>query len=281
MPDTEIQISDRTARDAFEPANFTQAAGLAQSLAKSGLMPRALATPEAILTAIVMGRELGLSAMKSIRSIHVIEGKPSLSSALIVALVKRETSLCSYFQMIESTDEIATYETQRVGEPKPTRMSFTIAQANKAGVTGKDNWKKFPAAMLRARCETALARVVYPDLVMGLYEADETESAPRDITPPRVARVVGDAPIIPPAAEAVEDAVIVEPAVNPETGEVALTPATAALLERFAKADTRAEVGRISAEVTAGKESKLIPESEWPALRAAFVDAKAKNGGAK
>jgi len=54
-------------------------------------------------------------------------------------------------------------------------MSFTIEQAQRAGVTGKDNWKKYPEAMLRARCISALARAVYPDVVLGIYETDELE----------------------------------------------------------------------------------------------------------
>lgn len=176
-------IELRTDRAAFEPSNVEQALVLATKMSASGLMPRSFQKPEAILTAIVMGRELGLTAMQSVRSIHVIEGKPSMSADLIVGLVKRSAD-CLYFQLVESTNIVARYETHRKGDPKPTAMAFSFEDAKLAQVTGKDNWKKYPAAMLRARCGTALARAVYPDIAMGLYDPDELEPArERDVTP--------------------------------------------------------------------------------------------------
>lgn len=163
---------------AFEPSSISDAVRLAELLVASRLLPRAVSTPEAAFAIIATGRELGLTAMQSLRSIHVIEGKPTLSSDLVLALVKSRRDVCMWFRLVESTDQVATYETHRVGEPSPTRMSFSMADAQRAGVTGKDNWRKYPAAMLRARCITALARAVYPDLAMGVYDPDELEAAP-------------------------------------------------------------------------------------------------------
>jgi hypothetical protein len=108
--------------------------------------------------------------MQSLRSIHVIEGKPSCSADLILALCKRRPEVCRYFRLVRSDATVATYETLRDGRPAPTTLSFTIEQAKSASLTGKDNWKKYPEAMLRARCIAALARAVYPDLVLGVYE---------------------------------------------------------------------------------------------------------------
>ncbi len=156
----------------LEPHSAEQAFTLAQHLVKSGLLGRNIQRPEAAFAIILAGRELGLTAMQSLRSIHIIEGKPTLSSDLMAALVMRSPT-CRYFQMVESTNTVARYETQRVGAAKPTTMSFTIEDAKLAGVTGKSNWKTYPAAMLRARCIAAICRVVYPDLLMGIYETDE------------------------------------------------------------------------------------------------------------
>jgi hypothetical protein len=71
-------------------------------------------------------------------------------------------------------------------------MSFTTADAQRAGLNG-DNWRKYPAAMLRARCLSAICRAVFPDLCLGLYDPDElapepapapsTPAAERDVTP--------------------------------------------------------------------------------------------------
>lgn len=67
----------------YEPQNASDAYVMAQRLVKGGLLPRSIQTPEAAFTIMVTGRELGLTAMQSLRSIDVIEGKPTLSANLI------------------------------------------------------------------------------------------------------------------------------------------------------------------------------------------------------
>ena len=176
-----IQPTDlRTSSAAFEPTSAEEAYKLAETLIDGKLLPAGITTPAAAFTIIVAGRELGLTAMQALRSIHIIKGKPTLSADLILALVKRNPA-CKRFQMTESSEKIATYCTQRVGED-PTTMSFTIAQAQRAGLLSNDNWKRFPEAMLRARCIAALARAVYPDVVLGIYEHEEMMSEERGDT---------------------------------------------------------------------------------------------------
>lgn len=173
---------------AFEPRGIEEAMHLAGLLVTSRLLPEGIKTPEAAFAIIATGREMGLTAMQSLRSIHIIKGKPTLSADLVAALVKSRADVCSYFMLVESTDQIATYETQRKGEPKPTRMAFSIEDARRAGLAGGDNWRKYPSAMLRARCITALARAVYPDLAMGIYDPDELHDEPP--APPQAYEVV-------------------------------------------------------------------------------------------
>ena len=135
----------------------------------------AYGTPQAVLSTILLGRELGMPAMAALRSVHVIEGKHSLSADLMVALVLR-SGLAEYFQLVESTDLICTFETKRKGAPKPQRLSYTIEQAQQAGLT-RGNWQKLPKQMLRARAKSELARLEYPDLLMGLYTPEELRDA--------------------------------------------------------------------------------------------------------
>jgi hypothetical protein len=185
-------LAKTEASRAFEPRNVDEGYEMAKLLHASGLLPKAVNKAEAAFAIIATGRELGLPAMQSLRSIHIIDGKPSLAADLIVALVKRNTEVCKFFRLVESTDKVARYETHRVGEPSPTTMTFTIEQAQRAGLTGKDNWKKYPDDMLRARCSAKLARAVYPELVMGLYDPDEIQQEPTVYA--GQAQVIGEQP---------------------------------------------------------------------------------------
>lgn len=164
---------------------------LAQMLSKSSLLPPDLRGKEADIAVTVMaGRELGLAPMASLRSINVIKGKPVLGADAMVGLVL-SAGVADYFSFIESTATIATYETKRKGAPHPQRLSFTFEQAKAAGLTGNDNWRKYPDAMLRARAKAALARDVYSDVLAGCYTEDEA-AAFSDYRPP-ARHVVEDA----------------------------------------------------------------------------------------
>lgn len=155
----------------LDPRSMKDARTLAQDMFQSHMFS-AYGSPQAVLSTVMLGRELGLPAMAALRSVHVIEGKHSLGAALMVALVLK-SGLADYFEPISVTDKEATYETQRKGR-KPIRLTHTIEMAVTAKlVKPGSNWEKIPTDMLVARVSARLARMVYPDLLAGLYTPDE------------------------------------------------------------------------------------------------------------
>jgi hypothetical protein len=159
----------------ISPRTLAEAKELASTLSAARSIPEALQKSPADVLAIVMaGAELGLAPMQSIRGIVLIKGRPTLSADAMGALTK-SSPLCTYLQCTESTAKVATFKTHRKGDPEPTTLSFTIEEAQAAGLTG-DNWKKFPKAMLRARAQSAICRLVYSDLMLGVYDTDELEA---------------------------------------------------------------------------------------------------------
>jgi hypothetical protein len=143
----------------------------ASELVKSGFLPRAVNTPEKAMAIIQTGKELGLGPMQSLRSIHIIEGKPTMSADLIAGLALAKLP-GSVLRVVESSDKKCVIEAGRSGQ-KLTPFEYTMADAQRAGLAGKDNWKKHPRAMLRARAITEAARAIFPDTCVGLYDPDE------------------------------------------------------------------------------------------------------------
>ena len=86
----------------LEPRCMADAVRLAQRMHDSRMFS-AYGTPQAVLSTVLLGRELGMPAMGALRSVHVIEGKHSLSADLMVALVLK-SGMAEYFQLVESTD---------------------------------------------------------------------------------------------------------------------------------------------------------------------------------
>lgn len=160
---------------ALEPRDMNEAGRLAKWVYESRQFS-AYGTPQAVLATILAGRELGLQAMASLRSIHIVEGKPTLSADLLRALVV-QSGHARYFRCTERTAERATFETQR-GDDPPMSLTFTLEEGRAMWAKGEDAWNKsgwgkHPADMLVARASAKLARLVYPDVCFGLYTPDE------------------------------------------------------------------------------------------------------------
>jgi hypothetical protein len=189
---------------------------VAEKIFESGVCPKEITTPQACFAVMLAGAELGLGPMQSLRCIQIVKNKLSFTSEFTVAQCVSDPR-CKYFKLIESTDKVAIFETQRDGATEPTRLSWTIQHAQRAGLLSNNTWKSHPEAMLRARCAAALARAVYPDLTNGVRTPDEVEEielshAPAQLPPPRTER----APQEPPARAPVESSE--PPAVHPALG---------------------------------------------------------------
>ena len=164
-------------------------------IASSSLAPEALrGKPQDALLVLMTGRELGIGPMQALRMVTVIRGRVTLSADATIALVRRSDQ-CVEWRMVESTAERATYSTTRRGDTSPTVLTWTMEQARVAGlVRGGGQWQTYPEAMLRARCAAALARIVYPDLVAGVYDPDELAGTDAPVAASRPAQTTTPAP---------------------------------------------------------------------------------------
>lgn len=144
---------------------------LATKVADTEFVPRALrGKPEAVLACILAGYEAGLSPMTSLRSIHVIEGRPAMSAELMRAVIQR----AGHDMWVEETSSTrAIVAGQRSGRDRVLRVTWTEDDARRAGLLGKDNWKKYPRAMLVARASTELARMMFADVLAGISHSIE------------------------------------------------------------------------------------------------------------
>jgi 5'-3' exonuclease len=155
----------------LEPRSLGQALKLAEHMHAARLF-NGYGTPSAVLSTILAGRELGLQAMASLRAFHIVEGRHMMSADLLRALVLK-SGLAKYFRCTERTATAAAFETQR-GDDPPMSLRYTIEEAQAAGlVKEKSGWAKNPADMLVARAGSKLARLVYPEIVHGLYSPEE------------------------------------------------------------------------------------------------------------
>lgn len=161
-------------------------------LVKSGFLPPSANTPEKALAIALAGRELGIGFMESIRSINVIQGKPTISPQLMLALANRTGELED--QEIDATDQRCVVTIKRKKRKAHTE-EFGIKEATALGLIGKDNYNKQRATMFKWRALAANLRVTFPDVVLGLYtpeemgaEVKETENGSMEIVQAEVVK---------------------------------------------------------------------------------------------
>ena len=161
----------------LEPRSYSQVKAFSVDVHASRLFS-AYGNPAAVMTTVMAGREMNMGAMASLRAFHIIDGKPTLAADLIRALVMGSPA-CEYFRCTERTAEKATFVTKRRGDPE-IALTFTVAEGRLAwpkddAAFAKSGWGKNPADMCVARASAKLARLVYPDVVHGLFTPEEME----------------------------------------------------------------------------------------------------------
>jgi hypothetical protein len=166
-----VLLKDESWQEMREKVNLT---------VRSGLLPANVDFPKALIIA-AYGKELGLSPIIALKEVYVVDGKASMSSALMKGCVHQKLPK-ALFKVTESSADKCVIVTKRdkddANEPLAT-WTFTMEEA-KAFYSGskgiKDNWRKFPADMLRARCISRACRGEFSDVFLGaIYDHEELE----------------------------------------------------------------------------------------------------------
>lgn len=173
---------------------------VAQVFKASNMFPD-IQSEAAACAKIIIGRGLGLTDYDAMAGLHIIKGKVVLAANLMAAAIKRSGK---YDYRATCTDSECTISFlghvdgrfEKIGE-----TTFTMDDAKRAGISGGQNWRNFPAAMLFARCVSSGYRQHCPDALgsapvyveaHGEMEIVDDSNAP--ITPVQTIRKVAEAP---------------------------------------------------------------------------------------
>jgi hypothetical protein len=168
-------------------SNMQEALDHADVLIRGKHLPSSLKTPEAVVSIMLMGKELGMDPMASISNIVSIQGKPVLGIHAIGALLRKAgcaSQTIHDFEPVMGTEgetagKVVDYKTvirffrPYNGKTMEEDVTFTWKDAVKMELASKDNWKRMPRIMLWSRCFSIGARRVAPDALLGMYEVSE------------------------------------------------------------------------------------------------------------
>lgn len=224
------------------PTTVEEGWRLAQMMSRSELVPKNFRNkPDDIIVAIQMGVEIGLPPMQALQSIGVINGRPSVYGDGFLAIIMASAAYADHDEYYEvegkrvdglvaddfkkdSTAAVCTFV--RRGKLTPVTRRFTVGQARKASLLGKEGpWTSYPDRMLSMRARSWAGRDAFPDVLRGISPAEEAQDAApeMDVPPlPEVRRISETA-----AAPAVEPIKVSAPPV------IVLDAATVKDVEQF------------------------------------------------
>ena len=166
-------------------------------------------TQDEALAIMLLCQGEGLHPAVALRDYHVISGRPSMKSDAMLARFQKAGGSVKWSRY-DDAGVSGVFSHPAGGS---VEITWTIEQAKAANLSGKDVWKAYPRAMLRARCISEGIRTVFPACIVGTYTPEEIDAMPAE---PRAVENLAAAPVARPASERL-------PLIDPDAMEHAFT----------------------------------------------------------
>lgn len=148
---------------------------MAEAVARSGLF--GMKSADQALALMLVAQAEGQHPATITQDYDIIQGKACRKTHSVMARFQQMGGTVQWHQLTDSIAD-ATFSHQSGGS---LRIEWTIEQAKKSGLTDKDNWKKYPRSMLRARVIAEGVRAVYPAAIGGMMVSEEAADAPANL----------------------------------------------------------------------------------------------------
>lgn len=171
-------LAQQLCRTAFVPDTFRLTAGESEEARRDNEIRIGNAT-----AALLLGAELGLDPIASLRALYVIRGQVAIYARMKLALLlSRGHRVWTEF---ESDEKIVVAGHRKDDAEHVQRVTWDVERAKRAGFTRNELYRTNPRAMLFARASSELASRLAPDVLAGIPEDTAEElgarlSAPAD-----------------------------------------------------------------------------------------------------
>lgn len=140
---------------------------MAATIARSGLF--GVKDETQAMALMLVAQSEGLHPAVAARDYNIIQNRPAKKSEAMLRDFINSGGKVEWHELSDSLAD-ATFAHPSGGK---VRISWDMDRARRAGLTDKDNWKKWPRNMLRARCLSEGVRTVCPSATSGMYTPEE------------------------------------------------------------------------------------------------------------
>jgi len=113
----------------------------------------------------------GWNIAQTMEKMNIIKGKITYQASAMFGIVIASPK-CKSWKVLSNTEEECSIEFTRGDNNQKYVVTFTIAMAQRQGLTSNRQWQNMPKQMLMARCKSMAVRDVFGDVISG-YDAIE------------------------------------------------------------------------------------------------------------
>lgn len=186
----DLAVQTTTPQQTFSIAELRE---LSSEFSKCGLF--AVKSPEQAFALMMLCQSEGIHAVQAMKRYHLIEDRngkvtPSMRADAMQSDFQSKGGKVEWIRTDD--EECAAKFSHPIHQPTPLEIRRTFKRYADNGIATvwkdgkqvvKDNWKKSPDAMLRARVISAGVRAVLPGVVTGIYTPEEVRDFEEDASP--------------------------------------------------------------------------------------------------
>lgn len=175
------------------PDKFEHAQRVARVFSESALVPPHFQgkLPNCLIALNIADR-MGEDPLTVMQNLAVVSGKPCWQTQYMIARANKSgvfSSRITWKSEGQGADLAVTASAALADSGEVVSVSVSMAMAKADGWTKNAKYTTMPEHMLRWRSAAMLIRLYAPEVMLGIQSAEEvedaTQSAPRDVTPPR------------------------------------------------------------------------------------------------
>src|SRR3990172_2818658 len=153
--------------------DFESLSKIADTIVKAGLW-KDFNSKEKVLGLMLLCQSEGLHPMAAVRRYDLIQGKPSLKAEAQLADFQKDGGRV---QWIERTELVCKGKFSHPKHcPEGVEVVWSMEDAKRAALNGKDNYRTYPRQMLTARVITEGVQIVNPAIGLGIQSPEEVEA---------------------------------------------------------------------------------------------------------
>ncbi len=127
-------------------------------------------------TLMMIAQSEGIHPIKAVQRYNVPYGKPAMKADAMMADFQTLGGTVKWLTKCNDCERAAAIFKHPVHAPDGQEVSYTVAEAKRAGYAEKNSkWQTDPARMLIARVKSIGVRLICPGIVAGFYTPEEVE----------------------------------------------------------------------------------------------------------